>query len=123
MKRELHENDLLEQLNDAEALRVFIEKAFATRDADYIAKALGLAAKSKGMSEMAEKTGISKEQLSESLSENGNPTLKTVLSVLGAMGFGIKPYRREAIRVIQTTASGRKMPVVYVNDPSPFKEP
>jgi len=96
MKEKLYEYDFLEHLDDAEALQVFLEDAFATNDAGYIAKALGLAARSKGMTEIAEKAGLSREQLYKSLSGKGNPTLKTLLSVLDAMNFGIKPHRRTA---------------------------
>ena len=37
--------------------------AFETGDATYIAKALGVVARAKGMTEIAKKTGLSREQL------------------------------------------------------------
>lgn len=42
-----------------------------------------------GMSVIAKKAGISREALYRALSPNGNPTIKTLTSVLSAMGFGI----------------------------------
>jgi len=96
MKEKVCEYNFLEHLDNAEDLRVFLEDAFATNDAGHIANAIGLAAKSRGMAEIAEKAGLSREQLYKSLSEKGNPTLKTLLSVLAAMDFGISPHRRSA---------------------------
>jgi probable addiction module antidote protein len=60
---------------------------FKTEDASYIAHALGVVARAKGMSQVASKTGLSSEQLYRSLSEDGNPTLKTTIAVMKALGL------------------------------------
>lgn len=73
-------------LTDDEEIAFFMADAFETGDAAYIAKALGVVARAKGMSEIAEKTGLSREQLYRSFSERGNPTLKTTLAVMRALG-------------------------------------
>jgi probable addiction module antidote protein len=39
------------------------------------------------MSELARETGLSREQLYRSFSEDGNPTLKTMLAVMKALGI------------------------------------
>jgi probable addiction module antidote protein len=39
------------------------------------------------MSELAKETGLAREQLYKSLSEGGNPTLKTFLAVVRALGL------------------------------------
>ena len=61
--------------------------AFETGSVAYIAQALGVVARAKGMSEIARETGLSREQLYRSFSEQGNPTLKTILSVMDALGL------------------------------------
>jgi probable addiction module antidote protein len=61
--------------------------ALETEDASYIAHALGVVARAKGMAEIADQTGLSREQLYRSFSENGNPTLKTTLAVMKALGI------------------------------------
>ena len=38
------------------------------------------------MAQIACQTGLSREQLDRSFSENGNPTLKTTLAVMKALG-------------------------------------
>jgi probable addiction module antidote protein len=43
--------------------------ALETGDASYIAKAMGVVARAKGMTELARETGLSREQLYRSLSE------------------------------------------------------
>ena len=61
--------------------------AFASEDAGYIAHALGIVARAKGMAQIASQTGLSREQLYRSFSESGNPTLKTTLAVMKALGI------------------------------------
>jgi len=39
------------------------------------------------MSELAKETGLSREQLYRSFSEHGNPTLKSFLTVMRALGI------------------------------------
>ena len=66
---------------------VLMAEAFASEDAGYIAHALGVVARAKGMAEIAKETGLSREQLYRSFSENGNPTLKTTIAVMKALGI------------------------------------
>lgn len=87
MPVELKPYDLAEGIRDEEDLAIFLGLAFETADPGYIAHALGIAARSEGMTEIARRTGLSREALYRSLTENGNPTLKSVLSVLDAMGL------------------------------------
>lgn len=72
----------------------FMADAFETGDATYIAKALGVVARAKGMTQIARETGLSREQLYRSFSERGNPTLKTTLAVMRALGVDMtaKPH-------------------------------
>ena len=64
-------------------------EAFETDDSGYIAHALGVVARAKGMAQIAEQTGLSREQLYRSFSANGNPTLKTTLAVMRALGLDL----------------------------------
>ncbi len=79
--------DPAEDLASDAAIATFMAEAFATQDAGYIAHALGVVARAKGMSQIAGQTGLSREQLYRSFSENGNPTLKTTLAVMKALGL------------------------------------
>ena len=79
--------DPAEDLSSDEAIAIFMAEAFQTNDAGYIAHALGVVARAKGMAQIAGQTGLSREQLYRSFSANGNPTLKTTLAVMKALGI------------------------------------
>lgn len=79
--------DPAEDVGSDESIAVFMAEAFQTNDAAYIAHALGVVARAKGMAQIASQTGLSREQLYRSFSEKGNPTLKTTLALMKALGI------------------------------------
>lgn len=81
------EFDPAQYLTNPEAIAEFMSDALETGDAAYIAKAMGVVARAKGMTELARETGLSREQLYRSFSEHGYPTLKTLLAVMNALGI------------------------------------
>ena len=87
MAKKLSNYDPASALVDDEEIAFFMSDALATGDAAFIAKALGIVARVKGMTEIARKTGLSREQLYRSFSEDGNPTLKSTLAVMKALGI------------------------------------
>ena len=87
MAEKLTRYDPAEDLTSNEAIATFMAEAFATEDAGYIAHALGVVARAKGMTQIASETGLSREQLYRSFSEDGNPTLKTTMAVMKALGI------------------------------------
>lgn len=87
MTKKLTSFDPAECLDSDEAIAIFMEEAFKTEDAGYIAHALGVVARAKGMTQIAKDTGLSREQLYRSFSKDGNPTLKTTIAVMKALGI------------------------------------
>jgi len=87
MAEKLTNYDPAEDITTDEAMTTFMAEAFKTNDSAYIAHALGVVARAKGMGQIAAQTGLSREQLYRSFSERGNPTLKTTLAVMKAMGI------------------------------------
>ncbi|MBK1736214.1 putative addiction module antidote protein [Halorhodospira abdelmalekii] len=85
MSDKLYDYDPAAALESEEAIAVFLTDALETGDSTYIAKAMGIVARAKGMTELARETGLSREQLYRSFSEQGNPTLKTLLKVMRAL--------------------------------------
>jgi probable addiction module antidote protein len=79
--------DPAEDLGSDEAIATFMAEAFQSNDAGYIAHTLGVVARAKGMAQIAGETGLSREQLYRSFSAKGNPTLKTTLAVIKALGI------------------------------------
>ena len=99
MAEKLTKYDPAANLTTDKAIAVFMADAFESNDAGYIAHALGVVARAKGMAQIAGKTGLSREQLYRSFSDNGNPTLKTTLAVMKALGVELTakvPARKAA---------------------------
>jgi probable addiction module antidote protein len=95
MDNQLYDYDPASALDNPEAIEVFMADAFETGDPGYIAKALGVVARAKGMTQIAQDTGLSREQLYRSFSEQGNPTLKTTLVVMQALGLSMTAKLQE----------------------------
>lgn len=94
MAEKLMTYDPASALIDDQEIATFMADAFETGDAGYIAHALGIVARAKGMTQLARDTGLSREQLYRSFSKTGNPTLKTTLVVMKALGIHLttKPH-------------------------------
>lgn len=83
-------------LQTEEDILYYLEAAMEGNDPKHIASALGDVARSKGMSEIARKAGVGRQALYNALSENGNPTLETLVSVLDALGLQLTVQKRAA---------------------------
>ena len=86
MSKTLTKFDAAATLRDSEAIAEYMAAAFETQDPSYVSHALGVVARAKGMSEIARASGLSREHLYRSFSEDGNPTLKSILAVMEALG-------------------------------------
>ena len=94
MNEQITDFDPAEYLDNDEAIQSYIDEAVATGHAGFIADSLGVVARAKGMSHLANATGLSRENLYRSLSEKGNPSLKTLLAVCSALGVTINIGRQ-----------------------------
>ncbi len=65
-------------------------------DPKHIAAALGAVARSKGMTDIAKRSGLGRQALYAALSETGNPTLETLAAVLDALGLELTVRPRAA---------------------------
>lgn len=90
MRDDLIPFDAAEYLTEPEDQIDLIDEAIASGDPGEIAHALGIVARARGMSKIAQETGIHRQQLYKALSEAGNPTLETMLKVIKALGFTMK---------------------------------
>jgi probable addiction module antidote protein len=88
MKREITSSwDVAEHLETEEDMAAYLEVALEGNDPSLIAAALGDIARAKGMSQIANQTGLGRESLYKALSPDGNPEFSTILKVLNALGL------------------------------------
>lgn len=86
---QLRKWDSAEHLKTSEDMALYLEACLqeAGDDAAFIAKALGNIARAKGMSQLAQDTGMGRESLYKALSGEGNPSFATILKVTRALGI------------------------------------
>ncbi|RUU56472.1 addiction module antidote protein [Mesorhizobium sp. M2C.T.Ca.TU.002.02.1.1] len=87
--------DAAKFLDTEEDIVAYLDAVMEEGDLSFLCKALGDVARSRGMTEIAKKTGMSRESLYKALSEKGNPSLSTVAAVLEAMGLRLSVAPRE----------------------------
>ena len=79
--------DEADYLKTEEDIAAYVTEALATGDTAVIAHALGVIARTRGMSRIASETGLSRESLYRALSAEGNPEFTTVLRIMEAVGL------------------------------------
>lgn len=52
----------------------------------------------KGVSTLAEETGISRNGIQKALSENGNPRFESVNAIIHALGYSLMPQKLNEVR-------------------------
>lgn len=81
--------DTAEHLKTEEDVREFIEAALQENGGDtaYLSHILNIAARARGMQQLAKETGLSRQALYKALSPSGNPHYSTIAKVLQALGL------------------------------------
>ena len=79
--------DSADYLTTPEDIAAYLEAAFEDGDPELISLALGAVARSKGMTEIARRTGLGRQSLYKALSPEGRPEFATVLNVVRALGL------------------------------------
>lgn len=87
--------DSAKYLGSMEARAAYLTEAFETEDASFIAQALGTVARARGMSGVARKAGLSRENLYRSLNGETKTELETVMRVLRALGISLSATAKE----------------------------
>jgi probable addiction module antidote protein len=81
--------DVADYLDSPEMIAAYLTEALESADAAVIAMAIGAVARAKGMSEIAEKAGVSRENLYRALGGQAKPELGTIIKVLQAMDISL----------------------------------
>jgi probable addiction module antidote protein len=79
--------DATEHLKTEADMAAYLDAALEEGDPQLIAASLGDIARARGMTEVARKAGLVRENLYKALSQDGNPAFSTVLRVIQALGM------------------------------------
>ena len=83
---DLPEFDAAEYLRDDEDVAAYLTVVLEDGDPSLLAGALGDIARARGMSEIARKSGITREALYRALRPGASPRFDTIFRVCGALG-------------------------------------
>ncbi|MCK5680665.1 putative addiction module antidote protein [bacterium] len=86
MATKIYPFNIAEHLDTPEAIRDFLEEVAATGDESDFIHALNIAARAKGITEVAKEAGVTRASLYKSLAEGGNPQFSTISKVTKALG-------------------------------------
>lgn len=90
MTIELKPFEAADHLTEAADQADLIADAFASGDTGYVVHALGVVARARGMTRLERDTGIRRQALYRALGRDGNPTLATLMKVIGALGLRLR---------------------------------
>ena len=84
--------DTADYFDDIDAAAAYLEAVFeeAGDDPAFVTQALGTIARSGNVSELARRTGMSREGLYKALSADGNPSFATIVKVARVLGLRIR---------------------------------
>lgn len=78
--------DIAEYLENDAMIAAYLNTVLEDGDSEDIIAALGHVAKARGMTRIAEETGLSRPSLYKALSQGSKPQFETILKVLRAVG-------------------------------------
>jgi len=87
MKLKTRTFDPSEYLGGNVTIATYLSEAMETGDPAFIADALGVVARARGMTRVARETGMARESLYRALDKAGNPEFATVVRVMNAIGL------------------------------------
>ena len=83
---------------DEDTQLYLLRSALADGHPAYVAHVIGAVARARGLTNLERATGIKRQTLNKSLSLKGNPTLETLVTVLGALGLRLEVVADKATR-------------------------
>lgn len=79
--------DPSEALNDEETIAEYIAAALETGDSELIKIALNNVVRARGMTQVANDSGLARQSLYKALSQSGNPSFETLNKIMAALGL------------------------------------
>jgi probable addiction module antidote protein len=88
--------DSADYLSSAEAIAAYLDAWLEDGTPEELRNALATIARSKGISELARRSGVSRPGIYKALGEDGNPSFETIRCLLGALGLKLTVEPAEA---------------------------
>ncbi len=85
-KSNITEFDIAEYLDNDEVIAEYLNTALEDGDTEDLIVAIGQVAKARGMTKIADETGMSRPSLYKALSKGSKPQFETILKVIKALG-------------------------------------
>jgi probable addiction module antidote protein len=85
--------DPAEHIRTPEGQADLLNDALESGHSGYIASAIGIIARARGMTEVARGAGVTREALYKALSSKGDPRLSTLTGTLKTLGFRLSARR------------------------------
>ena len=76
-----------DHLETPEDIAAYLEAVFEDGEAELIRHALGVVAKSKGMADIARRTGLGEQGLDKALAPEGRPEFATIVKIVHGLGL------------------------------------
>lgn len=85
MSEKLIPFDMMTLLDSDEAISEYLSQVLEDGDSDELIRALGYIARARGMTQVAERSGLGRESLYKALAPGANPRFDTVLKIIRAL--------------------------------------
>ncbi|AXS82346.1 putative addiction module antidote protein [Marinobacter sp. Arc7-DN-1] len=96
--------DAAEYLDDDEVIVAYLSEILADGDMDELLEALGEVARARGMTKLAEDTGLGRESLYKALTPGAKPRFDTINRILKGLGVNLRAEPAEP-RVTRTATA------------------
>lgn len=98
-KAKIKEWNILDYLDNEEAIAAYIQAAAAENDPAAIVSAIGDVARARGINKMAQDMGVNRESLYKSLSGKSRPGFDTIYNAIDKLGIEIKFVPKQHITI------------------------
>jgi probable addiction module antidote protein len=88
--------DMAEFIDTKEDVIAHLTVALEENDIDFLLSVISALARSKGMAEIAQELGVSREGLNKSLSPGSNPAFGTIVKTLDSLGLQLRVESKSA---------------------------
>ena len=89
--------DSAEYLQTDEDIAAYLDAVLEEGDPALVSHALGVVARARGINQIADETGLTRDKLCDALSADGNPEFATVMKVISALGLRLHTHATDSI--------------------------